>query len=128
MKHSLVLFLLLNAFVSCQKKETKIDQPALKTKVLKASDLYSKVYYISTSLNTEKCIAYNGGCDCCDGKIVFLKGDRFIGDFYCIPEEEFTTGTFQIKKDKLLLHYDQKQVVLGPQDENDMESKDTLRL
>lgn len=128
MKHILVFFLFFTVFVSCQKKETKNEQPSPKTSALKPSELYSKVYYISTSLNTEQCIAQNEGCDCCDGKIVFLEGNRFISDFYCIPEEEFTSGSFEIKGDKLLLRYDEYQAIMGPVNENDPDSKDTLRV
>ncbi len=73
-------------------------------------------------------MAQNDGCDCCDGKIVFLDGNRFISDFYCIPDEEFNSGSFQIKKDKLILNYDKYQAVLGPVNENDIDSKDTLRV
>lgn len=128
MKHRFVLVFMVLILVSCQKKETNLVLDTPKIQSLKAADLYSKVYYISTSLNTENCIAYNIGCDCCDGKIVFLKGNRFISDYYCIPEEYFTTGTFEIKKDKLILNYSKKQAILGPLDDSDYEAKDTLRL
>jgi hypothetical protein len=129
MKHRFVLVFIVLFLVSCQKRESNpVVVTSPKTTSLKTADLYSKVYYISTSLDTEKCIAYNIGCDCCDGKIVFLKGNRFISDNYCIPEEYYTTGTFEIKKDKLLLKYSKKQAILGPLDDSDYEAKDTLRL
>jgi len=79
MKHRFVLVFIVLFLVSCQKRESNpVVVTSPKTTSLKTADLYSKVYYISTSLDTEKCIAYNIGCDCCDGKIVFLKGNRFI--------------------------------------------------
>ena len=81
MKKSIVLLLIL-ALASCQKKETElVAKPVEET--LQTSDLFSKVYYISPKLNTEDCTAYNDGCDCCDGKIIFLENGTFISDFYC---------------------------------------------
>lgn len=112
--------------LSCQGKENT----TIKTKdeFLKASDLYSKVYFISTELKSEKCVAYNDGCDCCDGKIVFLKGNIFISDYYCIPEESFSTGTFEIKNGKLFLHHNNIGAVLGPKNIDSIDEDSVLRL
>lgn len=126
MRKNIVLLLILT-LASCQKKETKtLPKPVEKS--LKTSDLYSKVYYISTRLNTEDCIAYNDGCDCCDGKIVFLKNGTFISDFYCIPTESYTTGTFKVEGKKLVLNYRKKEALFGPEDDGDYDGEDVLRL
>ena len=127
MPKSIVVFLLL-VLVSCQKKETGTVVKHIKEDNLQTSDLYSKVYYISPKLNTENCTAYNDGCDCCDGKIVFLKNGTFISDFYCIPTESYNTGTFKIKNNKLVLNYSKKEALFGPEDDEDYEGENILRL
>jgi hypothetical protein len=126
MRKKIILVLIL-ALISCKKKETEpIAKPV--SDFLETSDLYSKVFYISTHLNTENCTVYNYGCDCCDGKIVFLKNGTFISDFYCIPSETYTTGTFKIKNKKLILNYSKTEALFGPENEDDYEGKDILRL
>jgi len=126
MRKRIVLLVIL-AFISCQKKETitvvKPVEPFLAT-----ADLFSKVFYISPQLDTENCIAYNDGCDCCDGKIVFLQNGTFISDFYCIPTESYNTGTFEIKNKKLFLNYSKLEALLGPENEEDFDAESVLRL
>ena len=122
-----IWLVILLPFIACQKKETKTSVKTVE-QTLKTSDLYSKVFYISTHLNTENCTVYNLGCDCCDGKIVFLKNGTFISDFYCIPTETYTTGTFKIKNKKLILNYSKTEALFGPENEDDYEGKDVLRL
>ncbi|QBZ98097.1 hypothetical protein [Flavobacterium sangjuense] len=124
MRKSIVLLLII-ALVSCQNKETEtIVKPVEET--LQTSDLYSKVFYISPKLNTEDCIAYNDGCDCCDGKIVFLKNGTFISDFYCIPLKSYNTGTFKIENKKLILDYDDKEVTYGPANDDYSEEEESV--
>lgn len=124
MRKSIVLLLIL-ALASCQKKET---EPGAKPAedFLETADLYSKVYYISPKLNTEDCTAYNDGCDCCDGKIVFLKNGTFISDFYCIPDQSYNTGTFKIENKKLILDYSNKEAVYGPSKEDYSEEEESV--
>lgn len=125
MQKSICLLLIL-ALISCKKIENKAAKP--EQDFIETSDLHSKVYYISTNLNKEDCLAYNDGCDCCAGKIVFLKNGTFISDFYCIPTESFNTGTYKIENKKLVLKYSKKEALLGPEDDSDYDGKDTLRL
>lgn len=123
-RKSIGLIVLL-AFIACQKKEAKTTiKPVEQT--LKTSDLYSKVFYISTKLNTEDCTAYNDGCDCCDGKIVFLKNGTFISDFYCIPDVSYTTGTYEVLDKKLILKYDAKEAIYGPSNEDYTEEEESV--
>jgi hypothetical protein len=124
MKRSILLLLVI-MFVSCQKKET---EPVIKPieETLETADLYSKVFYISPKLNTEDCSAYNDGCDCCDGKIVFLKNGTFISDFYCIPDNSYNTGTFKVENEKLILNYSTKEVVYGPSNDDFSEEEESL--
>jgi hypothetical protein len=114
MQKSIGLLLIIALFSSCQKKETEpiVAKPVEDT--IQTSNLYSKVYYISPELNSEDCTAYNDGCDCCDGQIVFLKNGTFISNFYCIPDESYMTGTFKIENKKLILDCNAKQAVYGP--------------
>ena len=124
MKKSILLLLIL-AFASCQKKETEpVTKPVEET--LLTSDLYSKVYYISPKLNTEDCTAYNDGCDCCDGKIIFLKNGTFISDFYCMPDKSYNTGTFKVENNKLILDYFNKEAVYGPSKEDYSEEEESV--
>ncbi len=127
MRKKIVLLILL-ALASCQKKETKrVIKPA--EDFLEATDLYSKVFYISTNLNTEDCQAYNIGCDCCDGKIIFLTNGTFVSDFYCVPNDIYNTGTFSIQNKKLVLEYSHKQAVYGPAKEDySQEEESSLKL
>ena len=127
MKKSIGLLLLLLTIVSCQKNENKTI-PKSNEVFFKTADLHSKVYYISIFLDTEKCIAYNDGCDCCDGKIIFLKNNTFVSNYYCIPDESYNTGTYEIKKNKLLLHYSTKEAIMGPIDEAAIDEVATLLL
>jgi hypothetical protein len=126
MYKSFILLLILS-FASCTKKELK---PKVKSEndFIQTSDLYSKVFYISPKLNSEDCSAYNDGCDCCDGKIVFLNNETFITDFYCIPTESFNTGTYKIENQKLVLNYSKKEALFGPVNEEDFEAESILRL
>ncbi len=124
MQKSIVLLLIL-ALASCQKKETETVVKPVED-FLETSELYSKVFYISNKLNTEECIAYNDGCDCCDGKIVFLENGTFISDFYCIPDESYTTGTFKVENKQLVLVYSHKEAVYGPSKEDFSEEEESV--
>lgn len=123
-----IVLLLILTLASCQKKETETVVKPVED-FLETADLYSKVFYISPKLNTENCTAYNDGCDCCDGKIVFLKNGTFISNFYCIPDETYNTGTFKIENKKLVLDYSHKEAVYGPsKDDYSEEEESVLRL
>lgn len=126
MRKYIVLVLIL-LFASCQKKGAEsVAKPA--ENFLEASDLYFKVFYNSTHLNKD-CEAYNFGCDCCDGKIIFLSNGTFVSDFYCVPNEIYNTGTFKIENKKLVLDYSRKQAVYGPEsDDYSQEEESTLWL
>ncbi len=115
-------------FLSCQKKETvPVTAKPVET-FLEAADLHSKVFYLSTNLNSEDCQAYNIGCDCCDGKIIFLANGTFVSDFYCVPSDIYNTGTFTIENRKLVLEYSHKQGVYGPaRDDYSQEEESVLR-
>ena len=126
MKKNILLLFILAFLFSCQNKETKII--AKKSKKEFILELSNKVFYISPQLNTEQCIAYNDGCDCCDGRIVFLKNGTFISNFYCIPEESYNIGTFKIENSRVKLNYSNKVAVLGPESETDFDGKDILKL
>lgn len=120
-----ISLLLLFAFFSCQKKETP---PAVEPveDFLETADLHSKVFYISTNLNKETCEAYNIGCDCCEGKILFLSNGSFISDFYCIPNEVYNTGTYKIENKKLVLDYSHKEVAYGPANDDFSEEEESV--
>ncbi len=129
MQKSIVLLFLIAFFSSCQKKETEPVVVKPIEDFLEKTDLYSKVFYISTNLNNEDCSAYNIGCDCCDGKIIFLSNGTFVSDFYCVPSEIYNTGTFSIENKKLVLEYSHKEAVYGPEkDDYSQEEESTLRL
>ena len=128
MQKSIVLLFLIAFFSSCQKKETAPVVVKPTENFLEKTDLYSKVFYISTNLNAD-CLAYNIGCDCCDGKIIFLSNGAFVSDFYCVPSEIYNTGTFDIENKKLVLEYSHKQAIFGPEKEDySQEEESTLRL
>lgn len=122
-----LILLLFLSLTSCTKKEVKSAMKP-ESNFIKTSDLYSKVFYISPKLNKEDCTAYNDGCDCCDGKIVFLKNETFIIDFYCIPTESYNTGTYKIENQKLILNYGEKEVLFGPENEEDYDGESILRV
>jgi len=127
MKLNILIPFTLFLFISCQKNE-RITVIKKDKKELTFQELSNKVFYISPQLNTEQCTAYNDGCDCCDGKIVFLKNGTFISNFYCIPEESFNTGTFKVVDSRIKLHYSKKSAILAPEDENDFDANSVLKL
>jgi hypothetical protein len=128
MKKIILYIFVLNLLFSCQEKTNKIAIKSPEKEILKSSDLYNKVFIISSQLNSEKCIAYSDGCDCCEGRIVFLKSGIFISNFYCIPDEEYTTGTFEIKNSKLNLNYSKKEAVFGPENDEMIDEVSVLKL
>lgn len=128
MKKIILYIFISNLLFSCQEKTNKIVAKLPEKEVLKSSDLYNKVFIISSQLNTEKCLAFSYGCDCCEGKIVFLKDDVFISNFYCIPDEVYNTGTFEIKNSKLNLNYSKKEVVFGPENEEMVDEVNVFKL
>lgn len=121
-----IYLLVILTLSACQKKETApVSKPA--EDFLETADLHSKVYYISTNLNKD-CEAYNIGCDCCDGKILFLRNGTFVSDFYCVPNEIYNTGTYSIENKKLILEYSHKQAAYGPaNDDYSQEEESMLR-
>jgi hypothetical protein len=127
-KKIILTIFILNLLFSCQEKTNKIAVKSPEKEVLKSSDLYDKVFIISSQLNAEKCLAYSDGCDCCEGRIVFLKSGVFISNFYCIPDEEYNTGTFEIKNSKLNLNYSKNEAVFGPENEEMTDEVNILKL
>jgi hypothetical protein len=126
MKKNILVLLILGFLFSCQNKENKTL--IKKNKKELNVELSNKVFYISPNLNTEECIAYNDGCDCCDGRIVFLENGTFISNFYCIPEERYNTGTFKIENSKIKLNYSSKSAFLAPENEDDFDGNNILKL
>jgi hypothetical protein len=120
-----ILILLILALFSCQNKENKTI--AKKNNKELITQLSNKVFYISPQLNTEQCLAYNDGCDCCDGRIIFLENGTFISNFYCIPEEIYNTGTFKIENSRIKLQYSNKSAVFAPENENDFDGNNVLK-
>jgi hypothetical protein len=127
MKVPLLYLLFLASFFSCQKKENKtgIEKNKTTSTIQIVSD---KVFIIASQLDTEQCIAYSDGCDCCEGRIVFLKNGTFISNFYCIPEETYDTGTYEVEKASIKLHYSSKSVVLNSEEEINPDGKSILTL
>jgi hypothetical protein len=126
MKKNILVLFIIGFLFSCQNKENKTL--IKKNKKELNIELSNKVFYISPELNTEQCLAYNDGCDCCDGRIVFLKNGTFISNFYCIPEEIYNTGTFKIVNSKIKLNYSSKSAVLAPKSEDDFDGNNILKL
>jgi hypothetical protein len=125
MQKSIVLLVIIAVFFSCQKKETEPVTAKPVEETIQTSDLYSKVYYISTELSTESCTVQNPGCDCCDGAISFLENGTFVSEFYCLPNQTYQTGTFKIENKKLVLEYSNKEAVYGPANEDYSEEEES---
>jgi hypothetical protein len=117
----------LASFFSCQKKENKtgIEKNKIDSNIQIVSD---KVFIIASQLHTEKCVAYSDGCDCCEGRIVFLKNGTFISNFYCIPEETYDTGTYEVEKASIKLHYSTKSAIFKSEEEMSPDKKNSLTL
>lgn len=125
MKLPFLYLFFLALFFSCQKKETKtsIEKHKIDSNLEIVSD---KVFIIASQLHTEQCVAYTDGCDCCQGRIVFLKNGSFISNFYCIPEETYDTGTYEIEKLTLTLHYSAKSAILKSDEGMNPDTKNVL--
>jgi hypothetical protein len=127
MKLSFLCLLFLTLFFSCQEKQNKIGIE--KHKVTANLQIVSdKVFIIASQLDTEQCIASSDGCDCCEGRIVFLKNGTFISNFYCIPEETYDTGTYEVEKASIKLHYSPISAVLKSEEETNPDKKSILTL
>ena len=86
--------------------------------------LAKKVFDINSMINTESCIIYNDGCDCCEGQVIFLDDNIFIEEFYCIPYNNYYIGYYNVFDQKVLLYYETLYVSHGPIDEYDYDTSE----
>jgi len=76
-------------------------------------ELSEKVFDIETDVSLENCKTFVDGCDCCEGRIVFIDDNIFIEEFYCIPYNNFYIGYYNIFDDNIKLYYETKFVSHG---------------
>lgn len=76
-------------------------------------ELSEKVFDIKTDVSLETCKAFVYGCDCCEGRIVFIDDNIFIEEFYCIPHNNFYIGYYNIFDDNIKLYYETRFVSHG---------------
>ena len=115
-----LLFIFSLVILSCKnlKKsntETKIEVSSTSFDTIVLAE---KVYKIDANFNESTCELFNDGCDCCDGQMVFINEKKFISQFYCIPDNTYCKGTYELKGDLLILKYSELTVVDGIIDEN----------
>jgi hypothetical protein len=123
----LLTFLIIFFCISCEKKATIVvkKKPVAKAQFA-MNDFAGKVFKISSKVDKNTCTVYSDGCDCCEGKMVFLKDGRFVSDFYCIPYNEYTAGTYAVTNGKLEIKCYPVTSSFGPINESEPGSKDTL--
>lgn len=88
-------------------------------------ELAEKVFDITPSVFLQSCEIIVDGCDCCEGRIVFIDDNIFIEEFYCMPYNNFYTGYYNIFENNIRLYYETKYVSYGPTDDQDYNGVDT---
>lgn len=86
-------------------------------------ELSEKVFEIKTDVSLETCKTFVYGCDCCEGRIVFIDDNIFIEEFYCIPYNNFYIGYYNIFDDNIKLYYETKFVSHGPEETTDYDGE-----
>ena len=82
-------------------------------------ELAEKVFYIKSEIDLQTCTTFDYGCDCCNGKLVFIDEYIFIEEFYCIPYNNFYIGYYNIFDNNIKLYYETKYVSHGPEEGTD---------
>lgn len=90
--------------------------------------LLEKVFDVKTDLSPESCETFIDGCDCCSGKIVFIDEYIFIEEFYCIPNDNFYIGYYNVFDDNIKLYYETKFVSYGPEDEMNFKGENVYKV
>lgn len=91
-------------------------------------ELSEKVFDINTDVSLETCKTFVYGCDCCQGRIVFIDDSIFIEEFYCIPYNNFYIGYYNIFDDNIKLYYETKFVSHGPEEGMEYDGKNIYTL
>ena len=86
-------------------------------------ELSEKVLDIETDVSLENCKTFVDGCDCCEGRIVFIDDNIFIEEFYCMPYNNFYIGYYTIFGDNIKLYYETKFVSHGPEEATDYDGE-----
>ncbi|MBX3163602.1 MAG: hypothetical protein KF900_03920 [Bacteroidetes bacterium] len=117
MKQLAVILLAIGLF-SCnsnedirENKEAKIQDSVIeyfKDDIFQFS-LAGNIYTYAPKLDST-CQAY-GECDCCSGNYLFINETDFIIIDYCEADYIYSKGTYELKGDKVFLHY--SGIVIG---------------
>jgi len=89
--------------------------------------LAEKVFDMNSMINTESCIIYNDGCDCCEGKIIFIDDNIFMEEFFCIPYNNYYIGYYNIIDQKVKLYYETLYISYGPEEGFDYDSENVYQ-
>ena len=84
--------------------------------------LKEKVFSEGASYHFTDSCDFNFECDCCAGNLVFNADLTFYYTFKCIGDETFCPGNYEIKADRLLLHYNGSVITKEYNWENDIDS------
>lgn len=142
------LYFLLLLFVSCQEKKIKAIENSTQDSIEVFNEypeeenielqenvfelipyegkieLAEKVFDISPSVFLQSCKIIVDGCDCCEGRIVFIDDNIFIEEFYCMPYDNFYIGYYTIFENNIRLYYETNYVSYGPEDDQDYNGVD----
>ena len=72
-----------------------------------------KVFDLGITLFEKDC-SVGCDCDCGSGSIIFLDDNKFIENFYCMPDMDYYTGTYTYKNNKIDLRYKSRSLIYTP--------------
>lgn len=80
------------------------------------AEIKHKVFDLGITLSEKDC-SVGCDCNCGTGTIVFMDDNKFIENFYCMPDMDYYSGTYTYKNNKISLNYKSRSLVYTPLNE-----------
>ncbi|MCG2611448.1 hypothetical protein LZZ90_08005 [Flavobacterium sp. SM15] len=133
MKFNEISFLLFLVFlVSCNNSNTSKRTNVLiknennqDVKVPLRNDFENQLFITATSLDDNGDLEL--GCDCCSSNFYFIDKSKFIEVAYCLHEDSYLKGNYEIVKDGVMLRYDQEYLNIETNLEINPDSTETWK-
>lgn len=94
-------------------------------KVILKNDFESVLFITAQSLDDNGDLEL--GCDCCSSNFYFIDKNKFVEASYCLHEDSYLKGNYEIVKDGVLLHYDQECLTIQTNLEINPDSTETWK-
>ena len=79
---------------------------------LKIEDLQDKVFQTGATIHFTDSCAFDYGCDCCAGDLIFNADNTFYMDSYCESDQGVLMGTYAVEGNTLILKTTAKEASL----------------